>query len=258
MTGPLPAVSCLCLTYGRPSLLEEAIACFLQQDYSGPKELVILNDYPGQTLRFEHPEVRVVNLPWRFRTVGEKMNVAAALCAHDLVFVWDDDDLYLPRRISYSVERFDPRQGFFTTRHGWMLNDNIVSGPLWNVFHSGACWARELFDLVRGYAAMGNGYDQEIESRFEDARPGSTAAHQIQPDDIFYIYRWAGTGSFHMSGWGVDEQGREIEYEEAARFVERQVASGTMPLGEIVLRPHLRADYGRLVRAHLRTLATPV
>ena len=40
-----PAVSCICPTYGRPELLEEAIYCFLLQDYPGPKELIVLNDY---------------------------------------------------------------------------------------------------------------------------------------------------------------------------------------------------------------------
>ncbi|MEZ4657920.1 MAG: glycosyltransferase family A protein [Caldilineaceae bacterium] len=49
-------VSCICLTYGRPAVLEEAIYSFLQQDYQGPKELIVLNDYVDQTLYFDHPE----------------------------------------------------------------------------------------------------------------------------------------------------------------------------------------------------------
>ena len=40
----LPGVSCICLTYGRVALLEEAIFSFLQQDYAGVKELIVLND----------------------------------------------------------------------------------------------------------------------------------------------------------------------------------------------------------------------
>ena len=47
-----PAVSCICLTYGRPHVLEEAIHSFLLQDYAGSKELIVLNDYAGQTLLF--------------------------------------------------------------------------------------------------------------------------------------------------------------------------------------------------------------
>jgi hypothetical protein len=56
-----PAVSCFCLTYGRPQVLEEAIHSFLQQDYAGPKEMIVLNDYADQILAFDHPEVQVIN-----------------------------------------------------------------------------------------------------------------------------------------------------------------------------------------------------
>ena len=97
----LPGVSCLCLTYGRPAQLEEAIESFLRQEYAGAKELIVLNDYAEQHLRCDRPDVRVVNIARRFRTVGEKYNAAAALATHDLLFVWDDDDLYLPHRLAF-------------------------------------------------------------------------------------------------------------------------------------------------------------
>jgi len=74
-----PPVSCMCLTYGRPHVLEEAIESFLRQDYDGVKELIVLNDLDCQTLRFDHPEVRMINVPSRFYTVGEKRNACAAL-----------------------------------------------------------------------------------------------------------------------------------------------------------------------------------
>ncbi|MCL4258972.1 MAG: glycosyltransferase family 2 protein, partial [Anaerolineales bacterium] len=54
LTAP-PPVSCICPTYGRVELLEEAIESFLRQDYPGQKELIVLNDYAGQTLHFDHP-----------------------------------------------------------------------------------------------------------------------------------------------------------------------------------------------------------
>src|SRR4051812_42465388 len=174
MTQHLPPVSCICLTYGRAAVLEEAIQSFLLQDYQGVKELLILNDLASQTLRFDHPDVRIINLPLRFRTVGEKMNAAAALCSHDLLFVWDDDDIYLPHRIRLSVEQFVEARGFFTTGVAWLWNDGQIEAMTENTFHSGSCFTRELFDAVQGYAAMGNGYDQEIEARFEETRPGST------------------------------------------------------------------------------------
>src|ERR1017187_5707985 len=108
---PDPPISCMCLTFGRPQrILEEAVYSFLNQDYAGPKELLILNDFAQQTIFFEHPQVTVVNLSERFGSVGEKRNAAAALCRHDLLAVWDDDDIYLPHRLSFSVSHFHPQR----------------------------------------------------------------------------------------------------------------------------------------------------
>ena len=60
-----PPVSCMCLTYGRPHLLEEAIESFLRQDYQGQKELIVLNDLPQEELLFNHPEVHIINVSKR-------------------------------------------------------------------------------------------------------------------------------------------------------------------------------------------------
>ncbi len=252
MNATLPPVSCICLTYGRPALLEEAIQSFLLQDYAGEKELIVLNDFGEQVLRFDHPQVHVINLSCRFRTVGEKCNAAAALAAHDLVFVWDDDDIYLPHRISFSVAHFDPAKGFFKPAQAWMLNDGVLSGPEANVFHAGSCWSRGLFDAVGGYAPMGNGYDQEIEARFEEVRPGSAAAFAVQPQKIAYIYRWGGTGSFHMSAFGREAPDRNLEQQAVADYVAKRAQVGAVPLGEIRLSPHWNADYCGIVQELLR------
>jgi glycosyltransferase involved in cell wall biosynthesis len=241
-----PPVSCICLTYGRPELLEEAIQSFLLQEYPGEKELIVLNDFDQQRLVFEHPDVHVLNLPRRFRTVGEKANAAVALAAHDLLFVWDDDDVYLPNRLTFSVERFDPQKGFFKPARAWFWNDGQLGGPEANVFHSGSCWSRDLFSSVRGYAAMDNGYDQDIEARFAAARPGSTVPYDIRPEEISYLYRWGGTRSYHVSGFARGDYHRAV-----ADFVSEQVRLGQLGTGPIVLAPRWRTDYAALVREYL-------
>ena len=95
-----PKVSCFCATYGRPHLLEEAIESFLRQDYPGAKELVILNDYPGHTLHYEHKEIRIVNRDKQILPLGRKFNETVELCDGDILLPWEDDDIYLPWRIS--------------------------------------------------------------------------------------------------------------------------------------------------------------
>ncbi|NJN06124.1 MAG: glycosyltransferase family 2 protein [Rhodobacteraceae bacterium] len=118
LTNP-PPVSCICPTYGRVELLEEAIESFLRQDYPGQKELIVLNDYEQQTLLFDHPEVRIVNLRDRFQSVGEKYKAAVALASHDLIFVWHDDDIYLPHRLSYSVAQCGENKAYFKADQAW-------------------------------------------------------------------------------------------------------------------------------------------
>ena len=158
----------MCCTHGRPHLLEEAIESFLRQDYPGRKELVILNDQPEQELVFEHPQVRVINIKKSFRSLGEKRNACAALCTHDWLFVWDDDDIYLPWRISWSMQMAKAERAFFKPDRSLMLSDGVLSGPEENLFHSSACFHRDLFDRVGGYPHMGTGEDFEFEGKIAE------------------------------------------------------------------------------------------
>ena len=240
-----PPVSCLCPTYARVDLLEEAIHAFLLQDYPGEKELVILNDYAGQTLVFDHPEVRIVNFPRPFHSLGEKSKAAVGLASHDLLFVWSDDDIYLPHHLRYSVERFDPDIGFFKADRAWFWNDGALSGPSLNTFHGGSCWSRELHHQVRGYPHTDLGCDQDFEKRIQILRPGVELASEVSVEDVYYLYRWAGTGSYHLSNL------RTVQA--VASHIERQAASGHIPQGEIVLQPGWKADYRELVHTFLAT-----
>lgn len=96
-----PLVSCLCCTYGRFSLLRQALACFLAQDYE-PKELIILNDHP-KPIRCDIPGVRVINAPKRFDGMGSKQNALLAEAGGIVGARWDDDDFYLPWHLSHWV-----------------------------------------------------------------------------------------------------------------------------------------------------------
>ncbi|MEZ4710311.1 MAG: glycosyltransferase family A protein [Caldilineaceae bacterium] len=255
MTHTQPAVSCICLTYGRPAILEEAIYSFLQQDYRGTKELIVLNDYVEQTLAFDHPEVRVINLPKRLNTVGEKMNMAVALASHDLLFVWDDDDIYLPHRLAFSLAHFDPEKGFFKPNQAWVLNNGALNGPHHNIFHVGSCWSRALFNEVRGYPAEGTGYDLIFEQRLTQKSPYHTKVYDIKPAEIYYLYRWGGTGSYHMSGFGNLKPGENVGHQQVETYVQQRASRGEIPKGCIPLQPSWKTDYRRLVSSHIAALA---
>ncbi len=253
--GYQPPVSCICLTYARPALLEEAIYSFLQQEYAGPKELIVLNDYAEQILTFDHPEVRVINLPTRLRTVGEKMNIAVALASHDLLFVWDDDDIYLPHRLAFSAAKFEVTQGFFKPDRGWVLNKGRLSGPATALFHVGSCWSRRLFDAVRGYPGEGTGYDLVFEQRLRQRFPGAIEPSAIRPEEIYYIYRWGGTDSYHMSGFGRYKAGENVGHDQVEEFVQQRASRGEIRRGHIPLQPYWNTDYRQLVSSHIAALA---
>jgi glycosyltransferase involved in cell wall biosynthesis len=244
----------MCLTFGRPPrILEEAVYSFLNQDYPGPKELLILNDFTQQTIVFDHPQVTVVNADARFRTVGEKRNAAVARCRHDLLAVWDDDDIYLPHRLSFSVSQYDEQRRFFKPTRAFVLNDGIISGPSSNLFHSSSMWHRTLFDEVGGYARMGSGEDVDIETRFKKVIGHGMTYGLIQPWEIYYLYRWYGTGSYHLSGFGRDGPDRSGN-DQVMEFVRDQLERGIIRPGRIALEPQWSVDYARLVKDHVATL----
>jgi hypothetical protein len=254
---PDPPISCMCLTFGRPQrILEEAVYSFLNQDYAGPKELLILNDFAQQTIVFEHPQVTVVNLSERFGSVGEKRNAAAALCRHDLLAVWDDDDIYLPHRLSFSVSHYHPQRRFFKATRAFVLNDGVLSGPSTKQYHAAGMWHRSLFDEVGGYRHMGSGEDTDIEIRFKKVIGRGMNYGLIEPCEIYYLYRWHGTQSYHLSGFGRDEPGHSGN-DKVLEYVLRQLDQGAIPSGRIVLRPQWTVDYSRLARDHVATLKTP-
>ena len=223
-----PGVSCLCLTYGRPHLLEEAIESFLRQDWLGAKELVVVNDHPLHYLEFHHPEVLVVNLPRRLHTLGEKRNLAVALARYDNLLVWDDDDIYLPWRITETMRTL-PTHQFYKCPNAWCIEGGrFADQPGYNLFHAGSAYTRWLFEAVGGYRCVDAGEDTDIELRFQTltAERGQYWKHTILPwPRIYYIYRW-GHGSYHTTGV------RSLA----------EIAPAVKP-GRLTLRPRWDTDY---------------
>ena len=90
MRNDLPAVSCICLTYGRVALLEEAIESFLRQDYPGVKELVVLNDLD----RF-HLAMDVIDRVPKLQAIAahQKQMLRNMLIEHKLYIAPHGDDM---------------------------------------------------------------------------------------------------------------------------------------------------------------------
>ncbi|MEZ4710312.1 MAG: DUF6065 family protein [Caldilineaceae bacterium] len=248
-----PPVSCICPTYGRVELLEEAIESFLRQDYPGEKELIVLNDYAGQTLTFEHPEVRVINLSACFHTVGEKYKAAVALATHDLIFVWRDNDIYLPHRLSYTVAQLDPAVSFFKADKAWRWNRGELSGPVTNRLHGGSCWRRSFLNQIQGYPHIDNGYDREVERLAKAEEPSAIAVQLSKPAEIYYLDRGDAAASYPLNGAAAAAQ----DGQSMMNYITQQATHNAIPQGQIGLQPHWKSDYAALAQNALAGLPAP-
>ncbi len=233
----LPFVSCLCVTFARPSLLEEAIQSFLNQDYQGRKELIILNDFHMQTLSFDHPEVLVINLPKKVNTLGEKRNMIAALSSGDVLFPWDDDDICLPFRLSQSVgSLLESKAEYYKPYSAFLWNSDVISSIERYNFHAQCCYSRDLFNQIF-YKATGAGEDLLFDNRVRDIL-GKEIRSEIAAHENFYLYRWAGTSSYHISAMDQEDGESQVLAQSVQSAVRNEIASGV-----IELIPSWKMDY---------------
>ena len=232
----LPLVSCICPTYNRPPryqhLLEEAIASFLRQDYPN-KELIVLNDCPGQELICDEPGVRVVYVAERYPSIGDKQNAAVGLARGELIAPWDDDDISLPWRLSLSVERLGDAD-YFNPRCYWFLdNDGLHFDHSMGYANNASLFRRAAFEGVGGYPSKSFGADAALDAAFSGLAYAAVdplrGGKKLTRSEWFYIYRW-GVSPVHMSGSGVEDFYREV---------------GKLPVveGRFQLSPHWRRDY---------------
>jgi len=188
-----PLISCIMPTYGRPEYVHESVRMFLDQDYPAT-ELIIFNDCAGQTFRSEIPNVRVFNVSTRFRTLGEKRNACIEEARGEYLAVWDDDDVYLPWRLSYSLEESQRwntdfyRPADFLAYWGEdFLHDN-QSVPGW-LSHSTVLVRKSLWARVGGYPSRDVGEDAEFFSRIHSRLGKDFIKYTIPGIDRFMILR---------------------------------------------------------------------
>lgn len=252
-------VSCVCLTYNRApgslNLVAEAVESYLRQGYPPERrQLLIVNDTPGQALHVppalvgaDGSGVQVLNLPFRFRTLGEKYTAAMGLAQGRILMWWDDDDISLPHRVSTGVERLQDAS-YYDTAGYWFLDaaglhhDHGI-GPGFN------CSAFTRYGYERA-AAMSFGMDLDavLERSFRSI-PGLVKARNVRgPHEWSYVYRW-GVSSEHVSGWGTGDG----EHTPASPgYFER----GRRPIqrGKFLVEPRWDKDYPAMVRSYLEAI----
>ncbi len=192
-TTSMPLISCVMPTYGRPDYLGEAVEMFVAQDYPR-KELIILNDCPDQRFHSELPNVRVINRKTRCPTLGEKRNEAIELARGEVIAVWDDDDIYLPWRLSYSLAQMQTHHTeFYRPEEFWAYWD---SGPLhlnqavrgW-VSHAFTMFTKDLWRRAGQYPAKDLHEDKVFFERVHKTLGKPFLSFPIEATDRFFVLR---------------------------------------------------------------------
>lgn len=203
-------IAAICCTYKRPKELATAIECFRRQDYPPElRELIVLDD-AGQHENQAGDGWRIVSLPVRFRTLGEKRNASAALVSPDVeaYCVWDDDDVYLPWHVSAAAAALSDADYTIPTMLFVDKRNRLERKPNQYLFHGAWAFRRAAFEQVGGYPWIQSGQDQGLLRRFKAAKLRRADPIQRDPRPS-YVYRWGTTQcGWHLSAMGADGYAR--------------------------------------------------
>jgi glycosyltransferase involved in cell wall biosynthesis len=243
-----PFISCKCITYGRVDLLEESIYSFINQDYPGKKELIIVNDYPLQKLEFDHPDVKIYNLEYTFETIGAKENFAVSKCSADIIAVWDDDDIAMPNHLNNIAKYFKKNTDLLHWQKGVLFNEpnEIIITSLGN---SGIVYSKSIWEKLGGHPFENAGYDMTFVLKIKQVSKNIILASP--PDnEVSWFYMW-GHRSYHMSGQGTDTPDRLNVILRHSMHIENLRQKGLIPTGNVVLKPHWNKNYKSMLEVFL-------
>jgi glycosyltransferase involved in cell wall biosynthesis len=128
-----PLISCLCVTHGKPKMLERAIACFNYQSYTSKQLVIVYEETDSSTRTYIEsqiftPDIKIVAIPdsQSKPTLGELRNRSIRESDGDYVCQWDDDDWYSPDRLEIQMKylRDAGKQASVLLR--WIVYDAIA------------------------------------------------------------------------------------------------------------------------------------
>ena len=243
-----PFISCKCITYGRVSTLEESVESFLKQDYPADKcELIIVNDYPLQTLVYDHPQIKIVNLVKTFETIGEKENYATELCQGDIICQWDDDDVALPNHLQNVAKYMTDNVNILHWETGVLCHITGIEQVGW-IGNSGIVFRKSAWKAIGGHPLENAGYDMTFIERI-NAYGGRLFAKPPK-EEASWFYMWGGRG-YHMSGEGTDHPGKLNAIQRHSAYIESQRVIGRIPTGDVHLAPNWKNDYSQMLKNYI-------
>ncbi len=238
-------------TYGRVSTLEETLFSFLNQEDLNDCECVIINDYPLQTLIFNHPQVRIFNIKEPFKTIGEKENFAVEQCKGNIIAVTDDDDIYLSNHNS-NIKKYFKEDTNILHWMGVYYNEPEITSII-GIGNSGMIYSKKAWELAGKHPIMNAGGDTVFANNIHKLE-GYTLG--IPPDEeVSAFYRWhlpLDGGVYHQSGAGTDDEIKPNIIERHSSWIEQQRRKGFIKTGNIQLVPKWRYDYKKMLEEYIK------
>ncbi len=113
MTKPdRPKISVVIVTHHRPELLRTALDGVITQRYNGQIEVIVVFDAtdPDLSIEMQTPNRSITTMRnSRFAGLAGSRNTGILACSGELVAFCDDDDCWLPGKISAQVDLLDSR-----------------------------------------------------------------------------------------------------------------------------------------------------
>ena len=221
-------ISVLTMTYQRHRILEEAMQSFLEQDYKGECEMVVLNDSENVRYSYNGDErIRIINHPQRFSSLGKKLKFGFEQCRGDFIYRLDDDDLLTPWALSLVSDLIKNDADIYRCHYAYFFLNNIYYFLSDNV-NNGNTYKKDFI----------NNIDFPDKTITEDLEITFKRGGKIYTDDrgiYSMIYRWGGD-TYHISSLGTEHQDNHS-------YIFGEIDKRTEEKGVIELNPHFDNDY---------------
>lgn len=239
------------ITHGRVHLLQEALHSFLIQKDLEDTELVIVNDYPYQSLIFDHPRVKIFNFDRIFKTIGDKENFAIEQCSGDTIIVWDDDDIALPHHLNNIRKYWKDDSNLLHWHNAIYYNEPEITS-LMGVGNSGIVYSKKAWEAIGKSPIMNAGGDMQLVTDIKKLDADKVVYAHPPNEEVSWFYRWRLPLCYHQSGMGTDTPDRVDIVRRNHDYIESQRKLGYIPTGDIHLKPKWRADYKKLLENYIR------
>jgi len=193
----------ICPTYGRPHLLGRILSSFIHQTYDD-KHLLIINDDPNVTFCCEYENVSIINCNNRL-SIGEKRNLGVSYGHYDIIHPWDDDDIFLPKRLENHMSQYENQEIFAYRNFPSYITygskfDECGGGP------NSISYRKKHFYEIGGYSLVEN-YGEDTE--FHDKLKNFKKEWNTENRDFIYSFS---TSNYHASCQSPDEHLKKTAY----------------------------------------------